>query len=119
MVLGIAGISLRNGAAGVWSDEFALFRCIRHLGETYRRWEGRASARPFEPLFGRTTLPYTYYLRSIQYCSGNERCWLTPLIDALARPTVILQSKLLRRIPAPQVTSGFVEASYRQSLTGS
>lgn len=62
MVLGIAGISLRNGAVGVWSDEFALFRCIRHLSGVYRRWEGRASARPFEPLFGRTTLPYTYYL---------------------------------------------------------
>lgn len=42
MVLGIAGISLRNGAAGVWSDEFALFRCIRHLSGVYRRWEGHA-----------------------------------------------------------------------------
>lgn len=42
MVLGIAGISLRNGAVGVWSDEFALFRCIRHLSGVYRRWEGHA-----------------------------------------------------------------------------
>ena len=33
------------------------------------------------------------------------------MIDALARPTATLRSKLLRRIPAPQTTSGFAEAA--------
>ena len=35
------------------------------------------------------------------------------MVDALARPTATLRSKLLRRIPAPQTTSGFAEASHK------
>ena len=35
------------------------------------------------------------------------------MIDALARPTATLRSKLLRHIPAPQTTSGFAEVRHK------
>ena len=38
------------------------------------------------------------------------------MIDALARPTATLRSKLLWRIPASQVLAGFAEASPQNNL---
>ena len=35
------------------------------------------------------------------------------MIDALARPTATLRSKLLRHIPAPQTTSGLAEVRHK------
>lgn len=35
------------------------------------------------------------------------------MIDALARPTATLRSKLLRYIPAPQTTSGLAEVRHK------
>ena len=60
-----------------------------------------------------TEMSLRFHVSSFQIIATTKA--LTPMIDALARPTATLRSKLLRRIPASQATSCFAEVRHGQS----